>query len=82
MDNVMDNIINHNIDTSCLKKFDVSLTGSGYMFKRDNKGFMPEIMEHIYNQRRQVKKQMLNNESNAEKLKAEIHRRGLTIENV
>lgn len=81
MDNVMDNIINHNIDTNCLKNFDVSLTGSGYMFKRDNKGFMPEIMEHIYNQRRQVKKQMLINESNAEKLKAEIHRRGLTIEN-
>lgn len=79
IDFVVDAIINQTIDTEYFKKIDVSLAGSGYMFKRDSKGFMPSIMETIYNQRRSVKKEMLKHEELVEELKTEIHSRGLKI---
>lgn len=79
---IVENIINQNIDTSMLKDFNVSLTGSGYFFKKDSQGFMAEIMAEIYNKRRSIKKQMLDDESMVEKLREEIHRRGLKISNI
>ena len=74
---IVDDIINQNIDTSMLKDLDVSLTGSGYFFKKDSQGFMAEIMAEIYNKRKNIKKQMLDDESIVEKLREEIHKRGL-----
>jgi DNA polymerase elongation subunit (family B) len=53
------------------------LAGNGYYFRKDKKGFLPEIFETIYNQRKQVKKEMLALEQKYEdtkdkSLKAEI----------
>lgn len=78
-DLAMESIINKEINNSYFKENNISLSGSGYMFKKDSKGFLPSIMEHVYNQRKSIKKEMLMHESNVEKLKAEIHKRGLII---
>ncbi len=78
-DSAMENIVTGSLDTNYFKEHNISLSGSGYLFKRDSQGFLPAIMEYIYNQRRAVKKEMLWHESNVEKIRAEIHRRGLKI---
>lgn len=78
-ENIIENIVHERIDTSIFKNLNISLSGSGYMFKRDSKGFLPSIMEYIYNQRRAVKKEMLMHQENVELIKAEIHKRGLKI---
>ena len=78
-DIIMNGIINKEFNTDIIKQNNIVLTGSGYLFKRDSKGFMPEIMEYIYNQRRSVKKLMLEHESTAEKIKIEIHKNNIDI---
>lgn len=78
-ENIIMNIVNERIDTTIFKDLNISLAGSGYMFKRDSKGFLPSIMEYVYNQRRAVKKEMLMHQENVELIKAEIHKRGLKI---
>lgn len=78
-ENIIENIVHERIDTSIFKNLNISLSGSGYMFKRDSKGFLPSIMEYVYNQRRAVKKEMLMHQENVELIKAEIHKRGLKI---
>ena len=78
-DDLVNDIVDQTLDTKELKEQNIVLSASGYLFKHDQKGFIPEIMEYIYNQRRSVKKQMLKDENEVERLKAEIHRRGLTI---
>ena len=50
-------MLDRKVDTSILKG--VTLTPNGALFKTDTKGFLPEIMESIYNDRVIFKRKML-----------------------
>ena len=53
----VDKLLNKEVDTSILKG--VTLTPNGALFKTDTKGFLPEIMETMYNDRVTFKHKML-----------------------
>jgi len=60
-------LLNKEVDTSVLKG--VTLTPNGALFKTDSKGFLPEILESIYNDRVKYKKLMLEAEQEYENTK-------------
>ena len=53
----VDKLLDRKVDTSILKN--VTLTPNGALFKTDIKGFLPEIMETMYNDRVTFKRKML-----------------------
>jgi DNA polymerase elongation subunit (family B) len=53
----VDKLLDKKVDTSILKG--VTLTPNGALFKTDTKGFLPEIMETMYNDRVTFKRKML-----------------------
>jgi DNA polymerase elongation subunit (family B) len=53
----VDKLLDRKVDTSILKG--VTLTPNGALFKTDTKGFLPEIMESMYNDRVTFKRKML-----------------------
>jgi DNA polymerase elongation subunit (family B) len=55
----VDQLLRREIDTSYAKKRDLSMTANGWCYRRDIKGFMPELMETMYANRSKFKKQML-----------------------
>jgi DNA polymerase elongation subunit (family B) len=55
----------------------LTLAANGFHFRKDKKGFLPEIMEKIYNDRKIVKKSMLKDEQELEYVEEEMKRRGL-----
>jgi DNA polymerase elongation subunit (family B) len=55
----VESLLNQEVDTSYAKRKDLSLTANGYCYRKDIKGFMPELMEKMYKDRSKFKKQML-----------------------
>ena len=55
----VEKLLNQEVDTSYAKRRDLSLTANGWCYRRDIKGFMPELMEKMYTDRSKFKKQML-----------------------
>lgn len=55
----VDQLLAQEVDTSYLKKRDLSMTANGWCYRRDVKGFMPELMETMYANRSKYKKMML-----------------------
>lgn len=55
----VEKLLNREIDTTYLKQRDLSMTANGWCYRRDIKGFMPELMEQMYANRSKFKKQML-----------------------
>ena len=53
----VDKLLNKKVDTSILRG--VTLTPNGALFKTNTKGFLPEIMETMYNDRVTFKRKML-----------------------
>jgi DNA polymerase elongation subunit (family B) len=47
------------VDTSYAHRRDLSMTANGWCYRKDVKGFMPELMEKMYKDRSKFKKQML-----------------------
>jgi DNA polymerase elongation subunit (family B) len=47
------------------------------MFRKDVKGFMPELMEKMYAERKAFKKQMLKSKQKLVDIESELKRRGL-----
>jgi DNA polymerase elongation subunit (family B) len=54
----VDNLLEKKIDTSIFKRLDLVLTPNGQVFRKDRKGFLPELMENMYKDRAAFKKQM------------------------
>lgn len=54
-----DKIIEKEFDTSLLKRDDLTVTPNIMFFKRDSQGFLPEILEDLYNRRKTSKKKMI-----------------------
>lgn len=62
-------------DLSILKEKNVAMTANGYTYRRDKQGFMPEIVERLFKERVQYKKQMLVHEKNYEATKDPIEKK-------
>ena len=69
----VDKLLNQEIDTSYVKRRDLALSGNGWTYRKDVKGFMPELMETMYVNRSKFKKQMLRVQQEYEKDKSQKH---------
>jgi DNA polymerase elongation subunit (family B) len=63
----VDKLLNQEIDTTYVKQRDLALTANGWTYTKEFKGFMPELMEKMYNDRNKFKKQMLKIQQEYEK---------------
>ena len=63
----VDKLLNKEIDTSILKN--VALTPNGALFKTDKKGFLPEIMQKMYDDRVKYKRLMIEAKKKYEQTK-------------
>jgi DNA polymerase elongation subunit (family B) len=62
----VDKLLDRTIDLSFLKEEDVCLTANGQFYRRDKQGFMPEMVEKMFNDRKVYKKAMLDAETQYE----------------
>ena len=69
----VDKLLNQEVDTDYCKRRDLSLTANGWCYRKDVKGFMPELMEQMYVNRSKFKKQMLKVQQEYEKDKSQKH---------
>ena len=56
----VDKLLNEEVDTSYLKEINCTLTPNGAHYDRSSRGFLPELMEKIYNERTTYKRKMLD----------------------
>ena len=56
----VDRLLSRSIDTSCLKDDNVCLTANGQFYRRDKQGFMPEMVEKMFADRKVYKRAMLD----------------------
>jgi DNA polymerase elongation subunit (family B) len=55
----VEKLLNKEVDTSYAHKRDLAMAANGWCYRKDIKGFMPELMETMYANRSKFKKQML-----------------------
>ena len=69
----VEKLLNQEVDTSYAKRRDLAMAANGWCYRRDIKGFMPELMETMYANRSKFKKQMLKVQQEYEKDKSSKH---------
>ncbi len=69
----VEKLLNQEVDTSYAHRRDLALTANGWCYRKDIKGFMPELMEKMYKDRSKFKKQMLGVQQEYEKDKTKKH---------
>ena len=69
----VDKLLAKEVDTSYAHRRDLALTANGWCYRKDIKGFMPELMEKMYKDRSKFKKQMLGVQQEYEKDKSKKH---------
>jgi DNA polymerase elongation subunit (family B) len=62
----VEKLLKQEIDTSHVHTRDMTMTANGWCYRKDIKGFMPELMETMYANRSKFKKQMLKVEQQYE----------------
>jgi DNA polymerase elongation subunit (family B) len=60
------------------KKRNVSTAANGTTYRKDVRGFLPELMDQMYKDRKMFKNKMIDAKKNLEDINAEMKRRGLT----
>lgn len=71
----IDSMLNKQNDLSFLKEENLTVTPNGSLFKVDNQGFMPEIIETMFIDRQKYKKVMLAAQKELELIQKELERR-------
>ena len=71
----VDRLLARKLDLSGLKNKDVCLTANGQFYRRDKQGFMPEMVEKMFADRKVYKKKMLEAEQEYEKEKQDPAKR-------
>ena len=71
----IDKILNQEINFELYS--DYAVCANGAMFRKDEKGFMPELMEKMYAERKAFKKEMLKCKQKLVDIEAEMKRRGI-----
>jgi DNA polymerase elongation subunit (family B) len=69
----VEQLLNQEVDTSYAHRRDLALTANGWCYRKDVKGFMPELMEKMYKDRSKFKKQMLGVQQQYENDKSQKH---------
>jgi DNA polymerase elongation subunit (family B) len=69
----VEKLLNQEVDTSYAKRRDLTVTANGWCYRKDIKGFMPELMEKMYTDRSKFKKQMLRVQQDYEHDKTQKH---------
>lgn len=69
----VEQLLKQEIDTSYALKNELSMTANGWCYRKDVKGFMPELMENMYKDRSKFKKQMLKIEQEYQDDKSKKH---------
>jgi len=64
--NHVEALLKREIDLSALTKYNLTMTANGQFFKRDQQGFLGELMKQFYNERVTFKKKKLEAEQAAE----------------
>lgn len=59
IDTDVDKLLNQETDLTILKRSNMTVCPSGVMFNKDKKGFLPKLMQNMYDDRVQYKKKML-----------------------
>ena len=72
----VDKILNEEL--SFEKYEDYAVCANGAMFRKDVKGFLPELMEKMYAERKSFKNKMLDSKQKLVDIEAEMKRRGIT----
>ena len=67
----VENMLNKSIDTSFLGPLNCTLTPNGQLFRTDIQGFLPKMMEEMYQDRKKFKKLMLTAQQEYENEKDE-----------
>lgn len=73
----IDELVEGTANTEFLKEENLSMTANKAFFHRDEQGFLAGMMEHLYDQRKAVKKRMLKAESEVEVIKGILKARGV-----
>lgn len=61
----VDSLLNEEHDLSMLKKYNLTMTPNGQFFRTDVQGFLPKMLQGMYNERKAYKQKMLEAETNA-----------------
>lgn len=56
----IDQLLKEDIDNSYIKKNNYAMAANGQLFRRDRMGFLPELMDKFYNERKKSKKLALD----------------------
>lgn len=73
----VDDLLECKVDTSLMKDLNIALTPNGQFFKRDKLGFLPEIMETMYEDRAMFKNKAIEARKLLEKSVSESERKEL-----
>ena len=73
----IDRLLNKQVDISYLKQQNNTVCPNGTKFKRDRQGFLPELMEKFYDERKAWKKKMIEYQIERESCKDRKRRREL-----
>jgi DNA polymerase elongation subunit (family B) len=65
----VDDLVSKSVNLDVLKDQDVAMAANGSTYLRDKRGFLPELMQSLYNERKTSKNQMLKLQKEYEKTK-------------
>ncbi len=71
----VDNVLNKEVDFSAYEQY--SVCANGAMYRKDKRGFLPELMDVMYEDRKIYKKKMLKSKQKLVDIEEEMKRRGL-----
>ena len=60
------------------KEKNFSIAANGTTYRKDIRGFLPELMDTMYKDRKMFKNKMIESKKDLEEINAELKRRGLT----
>lgn len=79
LDTNVEALLNRQTNTTYVKDLGLSLTAGGFCYTNEFRGFLPELMDNMYIDRKKAKKQMLSYEQEIEDIKREFERRGMKV---
>jgi DNA polymerase elongation subunit (family B) len=73
----IDSLLQREHDLNYLKEENLAMSASGWHFRRNEQGFLPKIIEKMYEDRKKYKKMQIRKEQELELIKAEMNKRGI-----
>ena len=71
----MESLLDETLDLSVLKRHKICMTANGQFFRNDKKGFLSELMEKLYAERKEYKRKALSAKKNLELVNQELRNR-------